>query len=108
METYTNFTSVPMNIGRAKSLATLLTACEKNGIEITVLNFYQNGYHVEFEGISGDAILHDGSYGREYFLWESYGMPWDSDDVSVHDAETLVKLISAVLNGQNWEEVEGK
>lgn len=30
----------------------------------------------------GDIVCHDYSYGHEEGLWESYGFPWDGNDVT--------------------------
>ena len=103
METFTNFTPVAIDLVRANSLAELLTACKESNVEVKKILFFQNGFQVLFEGIEGDAILHDGSYGRSAGLWESYQMPWDFDDVSVHTAKTLVRLIKAELDGIDWK-----
>ena len=106
MHTFTNFTPVNIDLVRINSLAELLTECKENNIKVTSVIFIMDGFQVRFEGIKGDAVLHDGSYGRESGMWESYGMPWNYDDVSVHEAKKLVKLIKAYIDGQDWEMLE--
>ena len=103
MEEFNNFTPIAIDLVRANSLAELLTACKESNVEVTKVLFFQNGFQVLFNGIEGDAILHDNSYGRSAGLWESYQMPWDGDDVSVHTASALVKLIRAELDGIDWK-----
>ena len=77
--------------------------CTAYSIELEHVHFYQNGWQVIFKGLPGDIILHDGSYGHECYLWESYGFPWDYDDVSTHDTEEIVNLLAALKNGTEWE-----
>ena len=97
------FEHVSLNLERTLALANLLTACEKHNVEVKEVFYYQNGFQVMFEGTEGDAILHDGSYGKDFCMWETYKFPWDYDDVSVHDAETLAKMIGALQRGEDWE-----
>ena len=88
------------------ALTRLINQCSKRKIKIAKVNSYMDGFQVMFDGIQGDAILHDGSVGRAMFLWETYGMPWDNDDVSVHDADTLVQMISTLKHGKDWTQYE--
>lgn len=99
----------PMQIDleRLGSLCRLLQACGKYDIKIKNVFFYKNGFQVLFEDMPGDAILHDGSYGRLSNDWETIGMPWDGIDVSVHDPDTLALLIYAALSGKDWTQYEG-
>jgi hypothetical protein len=103
---YTNFSQVTINLNRVHALVDLINACEKNKVEIKKVIFYQNGFIVTFFGFDGDAILHDGSYGRDWGYWESIGMPWDHNDVSVHSPETLANLLGAVVRGEDWTKYE--
>lgn len=100
------FERVTLNLERTMALAYLLTECEKQNVRVKEVASFQNGFQVLFEDVKGDAILHDGSYGRDFCMWETYGFPWDGDDVSVHDDETLAKLVGALQRGEDWEKVE--
>lgn len=100
------FERVSLNKERTFALAELLTACEANNVNVKEIAFFQNGFQVLFENIKGDAILHDGSYGRSQCLWETYNFPWDVGDVSVLKAEVVAKRVSALQNGGDWEKVE--
>lgn len=102
---YTNYTQVELNVERVKSLSKLIRACKKEGVEINKVFFYQNGFTVTFKGMKGDAILHDGSYGKETYSWETMGMPWDYDDVSEHTAKELATLLGQLKRGE-WKEEE--
>lgn len=81
----------------------LLGWCRELEIKVDSIRFLHHGFQVIFEGIEGDAILHDGSYSNKRNHWETMGMPWDGDDVSVHDAYTLAHMIAAYLDGEDWE-----
>lgn len=87
-------------------LIALVEACAENGVKITEIRYYMNGFRVLFDVEGGDAILHDGSYGRHSGEWETIGFPWDGDDVSVHDAATLARLLAALKNGEDWEAID--
>lgn len=89
-------------------LIALVEACAENGVKITEIRNHMNGFIVLFDVEGGDAILHDGSYGRGIGEWETMGFPWDGIDVSVHDADTLAQLLAAVKNGEDWQEIEGE
>lgn len=106
IKNFTNYEPVELDMTRANALADLLIACRANEVKIDKLLFVQDGYEITFEGVDGDAICHEHSYGRSAGLWESYKMPWDYDDVSVHDAETLAKLVKAVQDGKDWKHIE--
>lgn len=43
---------------------------------------YFFGAQFTFPNIEGDVICHDGSYGHELGLFESYHFPWDEGDVT--------------------------
>ena len=81
----------------------LLGWCRRCGVKVQSIRYHYHGFQVMFEGIEGDAILHDGSYGNKRNHWETMGMPWDKDDISVHDAYTLVHMIATYLEGEDWE-----
>lgn len=88
------FTAHSVNIGRVLALAELLNECARLKVEIEEVGAFQNGYIVCFKGHeNADAILHDNSYGHNVNMWETMGFPWDDDDVSVHDAKSLARLV---------------
>ena len=97
-----------INLTYVNGLADLVMACRANDVKITSVHNYINGYIVCFEIEGGDAILHDGSYGRDSGKWETIGFPWDGMDVSVHDADTLARLLAAVKNGEDWQAIEAE
>lgn len=45
------------------------------------IRFHCGGVQFRFDE-RRDVILHEGSYGREEYKWESYGFPEDYDDVT--------------------------
>lgn len=91
---------------RVLSLCELIQQCEKESVEINEVFSYLNGFLITFVGIPGDAILHDGSYSNRFYYWETISMPWDGDDVSVHDPKTLAKLLGAYHRGEEWEKYD--
>lgn len=99
------FSPVEIKTEYIKAFTELVRECEKAAIEIESIFAYMSGFRVTFKGVKGDAICHDGSYGRPDY-WETYGMPWDKDDVTVHTARKLARLLSALLNGEDWESVQ--
>lgn len=105
METYTVFDRRDIDMERVKSLHTLMTACEAEGVEITHVYYFQNGFQVLFKDIAGDAILHDGSYANHWGYWETIGMPWDYGDVSTHDSEDLASMLGKLIRGE-WKDEE--
>lgn len=82
----------------------LLGWCYDCGVKISAIHYLLHGFQVFFKDIEGDAILHDGSYGNKRNHWETMGMPWDKDDVSVHDAYTLAHMIESYIEGEDWEQ----
>lgn len=106
LENYTNFTPVDIIPDRAYALAELLTYCKKLYILVDEIKFLQNGFLITFKGLKGDVILHDHSYGRERYQWESFQFPWDYDDVSVHSSKEIAYMIRALLDGEDWADFE--
>lgn len=102
-ESLVKFTRQEIDIGRVESLARLVAACQKNEVELQQVFLYQNGFQVLFKDLPGDAILHDGSYGRNQFDWETIGYPWDGEDVSVHEPEELAGLLGKLKRGEETE-----
>ena len=102
-ETYNAFTPVNLSIGRTKALAELLKVCEYLDVRIKAVKYYMRGFLVEFDGYEGNAVLHDGSYGRNSFMWETIDFPWDGDDVSVHTSHQLAHMLCALNKGKPWE-----
>lgn len=43
---------------------------------------FQGGFQFLFPWCNGDVICHSFSYGGRWGNFESYGFPWDADDVS--------------------------
>ena len=97
------FSPVNLSIGRAKALAELLMSCKYLGVGVKAVKYYLRGFLVEFEGYEGNAVLHDGSYGRQSFMWETIDFPWDGDDVSVHTSHQLAHMLCALNKGEPWE-----
>ncbi len=91
---------------RVMSLTELVKACEANKVEISKVHFFQNGFQVLFADLPGDAILHDGSCGRKFGMWETIGYPWDYNDVSVHEPDVLAKMLAALKSGKDWQEFD--
>ena len=98
----------PQNIpvDRVMALAALASSMERECIEFSKVNLYQNGFQVMFKDIPGDAIIHDHSYASNWGYFETIGMPWDNDDVSVHPPKTLAKMLGALKRGEDWEAIE--
>ena len=96
---------VPMEIlpGRLNALEELRHKCNDYGVAIDKIMFYQNGVVVTLEGFKGNAVLHDGSYGRTGNRWETIDFPWDHTDVSVHSSWQLALLLCALKHGDDWE-----
>lgn len=103
MTTYTEYDAREIELDRVLSLTKLLTTCEKEGVEIAKVLYFQNGFQVLFKDIKGDAILHDHSYAKNWGYWETIGMPWDYGDVSTHDPEELASMLGKLRRGE-WEE----
>ena len=102
------FVNQTINLDRLKTLIKLFNECEKNEIVITRTSYYLNGFSVSFEGMDGDAILHDNSKGQSLCLWETIGMPWDRDNVSVHGTCSLVRMLKACKDKEDWEQYENE
>lgn len=119
------FKLIKIDAAYVNALTELVVACRAYGTKINEVNSYNNGWLVTFEGVRGDAICHDGSYGSPCYMgsydptvyhndwsesgrWETIGMPWDGEDVSVHSAEWLALMIARLQAGatynESWEE----
>lgn len=104
MTVYNEYTNVELNKTRVNSLAHLVFHCDNLGVEIDKVIFYMHGFTVTFKGYpNADAVLHDGSYGRDVGEWETIGFPWDYDDVSVHTSAQLANMINALNHNEDWE-----
>lgn len=119
------FTNQQIDAAYVNSLVDLITACRKHNVEIDKVSYYQHGWGITFKHYLGaDAICHSGSMGSPCYgglyhpeaeqndwndcgRWETIGFPWDRGDVSVHSAETLALMISALNNGIDWQQFEG-
>lgn len=51
------------------------------------------GYQFRFPWCSGDMVCHSYSYGNKWGCLESYGFPWDKNDVSVFYVGMAVEKI---------------
>ncbi len=117
------FTNQQIDAAYVNSLVDLVNACRKHNVIIDKVIHYQHGWVVTFEGYKGDAICHSGSYGSPCYgglydssiedndwnncgSWETIDFPWDNDDVSVHTADCLAKMISALNHGIDWKQYE--
>ena len=120
-----NYAFTPHQIDAAyiNSLVNLVNICRELNVKLDTVQTFQNGWRVTFEGFEGDAICHDHSYGSPCYggifdntvhtndwsrsgSWETINFPWDNDDVSVHNAETLVHMIAALRDGSDWKQYE--
>lgn len=121
MINYTELSAKQIDAAYINSLTDLIIACRHHHIEINEVYHYQNGWKVTFKGYEGDAICHDGSYGSPCLRgrdnpindwtrsgsWETFGFPWDYDDVSVHTAEELAFYLESLNKDESpWEEDE--
>lgn len=118
------FTNQQIDAAYVNSLVDLINACRKHDVEIDKVLYYQHGWCVTFKRYDGDAICHSGSMCSPCYdglynpeaeqndwndcgRWETIGFPWDDIDASVHSAETLALMISALNNGIDWQQFEG-
>lgn len=119
------FTNQQVDAAYVNSLVDLVTACRKYSVEIDKVSYYQHGWVVTFKNYpDADAICHNGSMGSPCYgglynpevedndwnnsgHWETIGFPWDGEDVSVHSADVLARMIHALDYDLNWEEIEG-
>lgn len=117
------FTPQQIDAAYINSLVDLVNVCRELDVKIDKVFHYQHGWMVTFDGFSGDAICHNGSYGSPCYggifnpgvecndwsdngRWETYGFPWDNGDVSVHSARALAYMLKALRDGFNWEPYE--
>lgn len=82
-----------LDLSRTYTLADLISKCAKEDILINRICYLYYGFQVFFQGFEGDAILHDGSLGRDLCMLETCGMPWDNNDVSIHTTDELISLL---------------
>lgn len=86
------------------------TVCKFNS-ELTKLNVEFNmeqlydGYKWTFPNYpDGDVVLHYFSYGHECGMIESYGFPWDVEDVTCMTPREMALCIANVANQLTmWE-----
>ncbi len=117
------FTTQQIDAAYINSLVDLVNACRELDVKIDKVFHYQHGWMITFEGFTGDAICHNGSYGSPCYgglydpsvehndwnedgRWETYGFPWDNGDVSVHNARALAHMLAALRDGFDWEPYE--
>ena len=104
MSTTNNSILKDIPIKRVYSLAILIGYCAEENISLSRVSVHMNGFRVEFEGLDGDAILHDYSYSNDSGAWETMGFPWDYDDVNVHEPRKLARLLGALKRGEYADE----
>ena len=63
------------------------------GISFKVEPLY-DGYKWTFSDLPGDIAIHSGTYYSDEDYLESYGMPWDNDDVSICTPNEMVRRLS--------------
>lgn len=85
------------------ALVDLVNQCREEKVEIREFGTLNNGLFVKFKDIPGDAVIHDFSYGNKLGNFETYKMPWDYDDVSVHEPKELGRMLGALIRGEDWE-----
>lgn len=83
-------------VERVLALVDLVNKCKAKDIGISAVVYMKHGFSVRFDGIDGDAILHDGSYGKNTCEWETACVPWCPDEFAVYDADGLVWRLSGV------------
>ncbi|MBQ2543882.1 MAG: hypothetical protein II556_02900 [Bacteroidales bacterium] len=96
--------SFKIDLKYMNALVDLVSLCRKKGIRIREFGTLNNGLQVKFDGFDGDAVIHDFSYGHELGEWETYKMPWDDDDVSVHTSEELASLLEKESDKKSSED----
>lgn len=53
------------------------------------------GAQIRFPWCNGDVAIHDGTYGHANGCVESYGFPWDDEDVSMlYPEEALTNIVA--------------
>ena len=52
-----------------------------------------DGWQLRFPWDNGDVICHSGSYGSYKGMVESYGFPWDGNDVTTADPYKMAQYI---------------
>lgn len=85
---------------------TLSLILTRENIPHTVRAF-QGGYQFLFPWCSGDLICHSFSYGNKWGCFESYGFPWDEDDVSTLPVDEAAQKVIGYylrLKGEEGEE----
>ena len=78
---------------KVTTLANLIHLCNIFNISVCDIFFIHNGFAITFENWDGDAVLHKYSMGNKHNMWETMGFPWDSNDVSAHTTEELIRLL---------------
>lgn len=65
------------------------------------------GYQFRFPWCHGDMVCHSYSYSNKWGCLESYGFPWDKDDVSVFSiGDAADKIIGYYLKLKEEERLE--
>lgn len=82
-----------INSKYATPILTLANALSNKGIPHTI-NIIFDGLQIRFPWDSGDLVCHNFSYGCEAGMVESYGCPWDGDDVSCLSVDEALTAIA--------------
>lgn len=96
----------PIKIDYLNSLVRLVNKCKEEHVKINEFGTLHGGLYVKFEGFTGDAVIHEHSYGSNGGCFETMGMPWDIDDVTVLEPEELAMMLGAALRGDDWDNVD--
>lgn len=61
------------------------------------------GFQIRFPWCYGDVVCHSFSYGNKWGEFESYGFPWDEEDVTVLSISDAVTKIIKYYHDTNPE-----
>lgn len=65
-----------------------------------------DGIQFRFPWHDGDVIIHSVSYSCNSGMMESYGFPWDRNDVSIWAPTDMAALLACLYHGESWEREE--
>ena len=71
--------------------------CAEHEVPYTINKLWE-GWQIRFPWCKGDIACHDGTYGHNDGMVESYQFPWDDGDVSVLTPEEAAALIVEYYN----------
>ena len=79
-----------------KALEELYEWAMEYNVTIKEIKIMYNGFRIIFDEYpEGDIICHDYSYNHQNGLWESFGFPWDEDDVTTQTAQEFCAKLAA-------------